>query len=217
MEGLMKSFLEIIEDQLVANRLPLAGVTIAATPYANTPVVLNLHWHAFVEVKLAGEGNAVAHQPVPSSALQVNSLWERFQDLENDALESAWELGAWDLARIEARPCGRTAAALQERIECMTAFGAAPHEIDGEPVVVSDVPDAGELIDVAARVGYVCWQFRPVWCGLWRDVARDDSLERGGYRNPKCPVVGESYMPGRARTVVYQLGRTPLAAGASSA
>ena len=136
----MKSLLEIIEDQLVANRLPLAGVTIAATPYTNTPVVMNLHWHAFVEVKLAAEGNAVAHQPVPSSALQLNRLWERFQDLENDALETAWELGSWDLARIEARPCARLAASDQERIECMTAFGVAPYAIDGEPVMVSEVP-----------------------------------------------------------------------------
>ncbi|MCZ7566156.1 MAG: diguanylate cyclase [Burkholderiales bacterium] len=205
----MKSFLEIIEDQLVANRLPLAGVTIAATPYANTPVVVNLHWHAFVEVKLAPESTVVAHQPVPSSALQVSSLWERFQDLENDALEAAWELGAWNLARVEARPYARPAAAHQERIECMTAFGVSPHDIEGEPVVVSEVPDAEELLDVAARAGYVCWQFRPVWCGLWKDVACDETLEPGGYRNPHCPVVGESYLPGRARTVVYQLGRAP--------
>jgi hypothetical protein len=203
----MKSFLEIIEDQLVVNRLPLAGITITATPYANTPVVVNLHWHAFVEVKLAAEGSAVAHQPVPSSALQVNSLWERFQDLENEALETAWELGASDLSRIESRPCGRPAAGIQERVDCMTAFGVSPIEINGEPVVVSEVPDAEDLVDVAARAGYVRWQFRPVWCGLWRDVAHDDTLEKGGYRNPKCPIVAESYMPGRARTVVYQLGR----------
>lgn len=205
----MKSFLEIIEDQLVANRLPLAGVTIAATPFANTPVVVNLHWHAFVEVRLVPDSSVVAHQPVPSSALQVNALWERFHDLENEALETAWELGAWDLARIEARPCGRAGADPQERIECMTAFGAAPLQIDGEPVVVSEVPDAEDLIDVAARSGYVRWQFRPVWCGLWKEVAQDDTLEKGGYRNPHCPVVGETYLPGRARTVVYRLGRTP--------
>jgi len=205
----MKSLLEIIEDQLIANRLPLAGVTIAATPFANTPIVLNLHWHAFVEVKLAAEGNVVAHQPVPSSALQVNSLWERFQDLETDALETAWELGAWDLARVEARACARPAAAQQERIDCMTAFGSTPHDIDGEPVVVSEVPDADDLIDAAARSGYVCWQFRPVWCGLWHEVAQDETLQKGGYRNPKCPVIGETYVPGRARKVVYRLGRAP--------
>ena len=63
---------------------------------------------------------------MPSSSLQVNALWERFRDLENDALETAWELGAWDLSRVEARPYARPAASEQERIECMTAFGAPP-------------------------------------------------------------------------------------------
>jgi len=37
--------LERIETQLVSNRLPLVAITVAAVPYANTPVVLTLHWH----------------------------------------------------------------------------------------------------------------------------------------------------------------------------
>jgi len=203
----MQSFLEIIEDQLVANRLELAGVTIAATPFANTPVVLSLHWHAFVETKLAPEGNAVAFQPVPSSALQVNTRWDRFAELERDALESAWELGAWDITRTEARPPARPGAAPQELIDCMTAFGVPPHHIDGEPVAVSEVQDADDLLDAAAHAGYVRWQFRPVWCGMWRDVARDATLEAGGYRNPTCPLDVQPYVPGRDGRVVYQLGR----------
>lgn len=204
----MKSFLEIIEDQLVANRLPLVGVTLAATPHANTPVVLNLHWHGFVEVRLAGEGEAVAYQPVPTSALQVNRRWDEFRDLELDALETAWELGAWDLRRREARPCGRPGAPRQEWLECMTAFGAAPYEIHGEPPVVAEVPDAEDLIEAASRSGYLCWQFRPVWNGLWKEVAEDATLEQGGYRNPACPVLARPYEPGRARIVVFQLGRS---------
>ncbi|HSD61482.1 MAG TPA: diguanylate cyclase [Burkholderiales bacterium] len=203
----MKSFLEIIEDQLVANRLPLVGVTVAATPHANTPVVLNLHWHGFVEVKLAAEGATVAWQPVPTSALQVNRRWDDLRDLELDTLETAWELGAWDLRRVEARPCGRPGAPQQEWIDCMTAFGTAPYEIDGEPPVVSEVPDAGDLIEAASRAGYLCWQFRPVWNGLWKDVAEDATLEKGGYRNPACPVMARPYERGRSRTVVYQFGR----------
>ncbi len=45
--------LDQIETQLVSNRLPLVAVTVAAVPYANTPVVLTLHWHGFVENRLA--------------------------------------------------------------------------------------------------------------------------------------------------------------------
>ena len=34
--------LDHIETQLISNRLPLVAVTLAAVPYANTPVVLTL-------------------------------------------------------------------------------------------------------------------------------------------------------------------------------
>ncbi len=205
----MQSLLEIIEEQLVANRLEIAAVTIAATPYVNTPVVVSLHWHGFIEAKPAPEGSAVALQSVPSSALQINTRWDRFADLERDALETAWELGAWDFTRNEARPYSRPGADLQERIDCMTAFGVPPQQIDGEPFVVSDVHDADDLVDAAGHAGYVRWQFRPVWCGIWREVARDATLERGGYRNPACPVSVRPFAPGRAGSVVYTLGREP--------
>ncbi len=203
----MKSVLDLIEDQLVANRLPVVGITLAATPHANTPVVLTVHWHGFVEVRLAPEGDAVAYQPVPSSALQLNRRWDSLGDLELDALEAAWELGAWDLQRVEARPCSRPGAELQETITCMTAFGAPPYSIDGEPPAVSEVPDAEDLIEAASRSGYLFWKFRPVWSGLWAEVAEDETLEKGGYRNPTCPVMAQPYTPGDARTVVYRFGR----------
>ena len=45
--------LDCIETQIISNRLPLVAVTMAAVPYANTPVVLTLHWHGFVETRLA--------------------------------------------------------------------------------------------------------------------------------------------------------------------
>jgi hypothetical protein len=202
----MQSFLELIEDQLVANRLPLAGVTIAATPFPNTPAVVSLHWHAFVEKPLAPDGSALAYQSVPSSALQVNRRWDCFGEIEASVLETAWELGAWDLRRIEERACARPGAAARERLDCETSFGMSPQAIDGEAVFVAEVPDGVELVEAAARCGYVCWQFRPTWCGLWKDLARDATLEKGGYRNPVCPVAARAYEPGHARTVVFQLG-----------
>src|SRR5829696_3708014 len=112
--------LDRIETQLVSNRLPLVGITVAAVPYANTPVVLTLHWHGFVEVRLTdvSDANVVAYQPVPSSALQLNERWDRLGDLENSLLDVAWELGSWDLARIEALPFIRAGACEQESVEC---------------------------------------------------------------------------------------------------
>jgi hypothetical protein len=204
----MPSFLEAIEDQLVANRLPLAGVTIAATPFPNTPAVVSLHWHAFVEITLAPGGGAVAYQSVPSSALQVNPRWDRLEDIETNVLETAWELGAWDLRRIEARACARRGAAEREYADCETSFGVSSQAIEGEPVFVAEVPDGPELVEAACRTGYVCWQFRPTWCGLWKELASDVTLEKGGYRNPRCPLAAKGYDPGRARTIVFQLGRS---------
>ena len=206
--------LDRIETQLISNRLPLVAVTLAAVPYANTPVVLTLHWHGFVETRLANvtDANVVAYQPVPSSALQLNGRWDAFGDLESEVLESAWELGSWDLARVEALPFVRPGASEQESLECMGAFGSLPLAIDGQPPMVADVPDSGELIEAASRNGYVQWTFRPVRGGVWAEVAEDVTLQEGGYRNPPCPIMAVPTRVDRARRqrrIVYQFGRCP--------
>lgn len=207
--------LDRIETQLIANRLPLVGITLAAVPYANTPVVLTLHWHGFVETRLANvtDANVVAYQPVPSSALQVNDRWDAVQELENEVLDVAWELGSWDLSRIEALPFVRPGGSEQESLECMNAFGSLPLVIDGQPPVVAEVPDADELIAAAARSGYLQWTFRPVRGGVWAEVAQDETLQEGGYRNPPCPYLPQETRLPRTRAprrVVYQFGRAPL-------
>src|SRR5262245_42221522 len=183
--------LDRIETQLISNRLPLVAVTVAAVPYANTPVVLTLHWHGFVETRLANvtDANVVAYQAVPSSALQVNEHWDRFDELENSVLDVAWELGSWDLSRIEALPFVRPGASRQESIECMNAFGVQPFGLENQSSVVAEVPDAEDLIRAAARAGYLQWVFRPVRGGVWAEIAEDLTLEQGGYRNPPCPML----------------------------
>lgn len=205
------NLLDLIESQLIANRLPLVAISLAAVPHSNTPTVLTLHWHGFVEMKLTDDSAPVAYQPVPSSALQVNDRWDRLDDLDRETLETAWELGAWNLERLEARPFARVGAAVRETIDGMHAFGASPLAIDGESPFVAEVPDSEDLIDAAGRSGYVQWLFRPVRGGLWSDVADDVTLEPGGYRNPPCPLLGEApdrRCAPRDRRWVYQLGRT---------
>jgi len=204
--------LDRIETQLVSNRLPLVAITVAAVPYANTPVVLTLHWHGFVETRLADldEADVVAYQAVPSSALQLNERWDRIDQLENEVLDVAWELGSWDLSRTEALPFVRPGAPEQESLECMNAFGSTPVAIDGQPPVVAEVPDASELIEAASRAGYLQWLFRPVRGGVWAEVAEDATLQEGGYRNPPCPYLAlptRTRRTQRPRKVVYQFGR----------
>lgn len=212
--------LDLIETQLIANRLPLVAVSLAAVPHTNTPTVLTLHWHGFVEVKLADDANAVAYQPVPSSALQINQRWDRLDDLDNETLETAWELGAWNLERVEARPFARVGADTSETIGGMHAFGTSPLSIEGDSPFVADVPDSDELIEAAGRSGYVQWLFRPVRGGLWSEVADDETLQPGGYRNPPCPVLSkapERRITPRERRCVYQFGRSNKLAQADPA
>jgi hypothetical protein len=204
--------LDCIETQLISNRLPLVGITVAAVPYANTPVVLTLHWHGFVETRLAEvtDANVVAYPPVASSALQINERWGKLEELENAVLDVAWELGSWDLARTEALPFVRPGAEEQESVECMGAFGNLPIEIEGQPPIVADVPDAGDLIQATSRAGYLSWLFRPVRGGVWAEVAEDLTLEEGGYRNPPCPYLAMPTRVGRTRRprrITYQFGR----------
>ncbi len=205
------NLLDLIENQVIANRLPLVAISLAAVPHTNTPTVLTLHWHGFVEVKLTDDSATVGYQPVPSSALQINRRWDRFDDLDSETLEAAWELGAWNLERLEARPFSRIGAPTSETIDGMHAFGASPLAIDGEAPFVADVPDGEELIEAAGRSGYVQWLFRPVRGGLWSDGADDLTLQPGGYRNPPCPLLSETperRLTTRDRRWVYQMGRS---------
>jgi hypothetical protein len=203
--------LDLIETQLISNRLPLVAVSLAAVPHSNTPTVLTLHWHGFVEVKLTDDANPVGYQPVPSSALQINARWDQLTELDHEALETAWELGAWNLERVEARPFARVGAETRETIEGMHAFGTSPLAIEGDSPFVSEVPDSDDLIAAAGKSGYVQWLFRPVRGGLWSEVADDLTLQPGGYRNPPCPMLADApqQRPSpRDRRWVYQFGRS---------
>lgn len=200
--------LERIESQMAATGLPLVGITVAAVPCPDTPVILTLHWHGFVKEKLADaeEGEALSYTPVPSSALQLNDRWSDLLTVDRATLEAAWALGAWDVARAERRSCMRPGAASTEALECLQAFGAFPFGINGNQVVVSDAPDAEELIQLAANRGYLLWQFRPVSGGIWADYADDATLTEDGRRAPPCPL---EPIPPRCETntrTVYRFG-----------
>jgi hypothetical protein len=204
--------LDLIENQLIANRLPIVAVTLTAVPHGNTPVVLALHWHGFVEVRLAEGSQPVAFQPVPSSVLQVNSRWDRCDDLDNGILEAAWELGAWNLERKQVAPFRRLGADAIETTLARHAFGKLDRRPDEPTPVVAEAPDLDDLIDAAGRSGYVQWLFRPVRGGLWPAPPDDITLEKGGYRNPACPLVGkpmaETNRLRKLRMEVYALGRS---------
>jgi hypothetical protein len=136
-------FLDAIESQMVSNRLPLAGISIAALPCTDTPLVLSLHWHGFIEHETETElGRRFSYEAVPSSCLQVTRRWRELRDLEHAVMDVAWELGSWDLTRHEMRPCMRPGAPTQEAIECHMAFGQPHPYVEAELAPVSEVQDA---------------------------------------------------------------------------
>ena len=181
--------LDRIEDQLSATGLPLVGITLAAVPCPDTPVILTLHWHGFIKEKLADieEATAVSYTPIPSSALQLNERWRTLVAVDKAAMAAAWQLGAWDVARAERPGCLRPGAASTEALECLQAFGSFPFGINGNQVVVSDAPDADDLVQLAADRGYLMWIFRPVRGGIWAEYADDATLDEEGRRPLPCP------------------------------
>ena len=200
--------LERIEDQIAATGLPLVGITLAAVPCPDTPVILTLHWHGFIREKLADmeQAETVSYTPVPSSALQLNDRWQDLMAVDSAMMEAAWELGAWDVARAERRGSLRRGAYSTDALECLQAFGAFPFGINGAQAVVADVPDADELLQLAANRGYLMWLFRPVSGGIWAEVADDATLGHAGRRAPPCPY---RPIPPRCdgnRKTVYRFG-----------
>ncbi|MBI2318162.1 MAG: diguanylate cyclase [Betaproteobacteria bacterium] len=216
------SFLDAIETQMICNRLPLAGVSVAAIPCADTPAVLSLHWHGFVEHRIeADSGPAFHYEAVPSSCLQVNERWRAMRELEHAVMDVAWELGAWDLTRHELRPYMRPGAPCQEAIECEMAFGRRHRYFEQAFAPVSEVQDGEEILSIAARRGYLMWRFRPVRGGMWDQFTDDATLEPGRYRNPPCPHVsrdfGDTRWMQRPRRVVYRFGRPRASAALAAA
>jgi hypothetical protein len=200
--------LERIKSQMTATQLPLVGITLAAVPCPDTPVILTLHWHGFIKEKLLEHEDAepVSYTPVPSSALQVNDRWRDLVAVDRATLEAAWELGAWDVARAERPGCMRPGASSTEALECLQAFGSFPFGINGNQVVVSDAPDADELLQLAAVRGYLMWLFRPVSGGIWAEYANDATLDGDGRRAPPCPLHPIVPMLEGGRKTVYRFG-----------
>lgn len=201
-------FAECISDQISATRRPLVGITVAAVPCPDTPVILTLHWHGFVEGRLADSdiANPVHFASVPSSALQLNERWSDLTALDLAAMEAGWELGAWDVSRYERPGCCRVGAPAREALECLQAFGSPPNTIDGEPMVVSETPDTDDLLEAAARSGYIVWTFRPVHGGIWADVSDDATLRADGTREPPCPLLPVPPGQRQSHRIVYRFG-----------
>ena len=201
--------LDCITEQIAGNRLPLVGITVAAVPCPDTPIILTLHWHGFrKEAPADDEEGEAALAPVPSTSLQVNERWNDLLDVDVAAMEAGWELGAWDVVRAERPPCLRPGAAAAEAIDCLRAFGSCMVPYGGSDLFVAEAPDMEELLSIAGRSGYLCWQFHPVHGGIWRDVQGDATLNADGTRSPHCPLAPVRPRCDGSRRTVYRFGES---------
>jgi hypothetical protein len=125
---------EQIRGQMEAVNLPLYAVTLTAVPHPDTPVLLMLHWHGFRHEVIvnASEARPVAFRAIPASALQLNARWRAVETIDLAAMEAAWELGAWDVARSQRRSCMRPGADTSEALECLRAFGNFPEAMGSD-------------------------------------------------------------------------------------
>ena len=200
---------EKVAGQVQAMGLPVVAVSLTAVPRVNTPVLLIVHWHGFLPgPKKRMTNSAEPPASIPSSALQLNETWLKLEHLDDAMLDAAWQFGAWDLVREERRGCNTAGASEQEALECRQAF--AEHPFDGPPdaFMLTEAPDRTAMMQLAARVGYVRWQFRPVKNGLWAQSLSDETLLPDGGRNSDCPVTARRPVGHRVSRTRYQLGHS---------
>ena len=169
----MRTVLDAIEEQ-------------AATLYAAESRVLS---RASVCVPMEGgfpvlladwKGESRVYEALPARA--------SLEDLEDEVLRAAWELGAWDVARDELGPPAAMdqPRAAEESIRVVVGDGpylvrggsSGASELDAEGVVI-------QLVGLATEHGAVCWSWLPNAFNSGRRRANGDrTLSPDGTRPP---------------------------------
>ncbi|KVP12613.1 hypothetical protein [Burkholderia ubonensis] len=198
-----------LQEQIESVRMPLFAVTVTAAAQVNTPLFAILHWHGFRRATpLILPGVEIPPRPVPGSAIQIDAPWRSFETVDAMLLDAAWQSGAWEVERVERRGCNVIGASAAEALACRQAFGDYGEHVARDLQLLIDETARDELMQLAARRGYVRWLFRPVKGGLWRTLDEpDDTLDADGGRRPPCPVPPDPRRPGGRGRTVYRLGK----------
>ena len=145
---------------------------------------------------------------IPGSAIQINEPWLAYATIDRALLDAAWQLGAWDLERLERRACNEIGAPSAEALNCRQAFADYTEGCTARVRLVDEAPDRQELMQLGAARGYLRWTFRPMKGGLWRESATgDDTLGESGSRQLPCPVAVCSLKNGMRSRSVHRLGQ----------
>ncbi|CAB4052493.1 hypothetical protein LMG9964_06183 [Paraburkholderia phenoliruptrix] len=99
--------------------------------------------------------------------------------------DAAWQSGAWE---VERRGCNVIGASAAEALACRQASGNYGEDVARGAQLLYDETDREELMQLAARRGYVRL-FRHVKGGPWSTSAElDNTPDADGGRQPTCPV-----------------------------
>ena len=107
------------------------------------------------------------------------------QFLDRAFLGCAWELGAWDVERVDHAPLGRAEDFVQ-RLRGQTALVDASFALLGSRDGTAEL-DVGSWIRAASRSGWIRWSCKPMWrCAEERRpwLLADASLRADGTREP---------------------------------
>lgn len=139
-------------------------------------------------------------------------------ELEEAILQAAYELGAWDVCRMESPPLPDGADWQEPRYGVAGAFGRAPqlNILGGLLLQTGDAATDG-VCEQAAREGYTSWRFVPLalsepfrrarWGGLDTTLAPD--CTRSGVQPFKLAKFWHPNTPGYGHEHQYQFGRQP--------
>lgn len=136
-------------------------------------------------------------------------------ELEESILQTAYELGAWDVCRLESPPLPDGADWREARYGVASAFGRAPQlNILGGLLQTGDTA-SDNVCEQAAREGYTSWRFVPLalsepfrrvrWGGLDTTLAPD--CTRSGAQPFKQSRFWHPGASGYGHEHQYQFGR----------
>lgn len=211
----------LLEAQAQAMRLagyPIKSIRLASL-YRPAPTVLTITWgmpDVWLDQPGAPAGVRASSVTRPADTCILLPAPERLHSLEADVLAAAWQLGAWDVARLERARLANPDEYLQSRYGLSEDFGINAYTILGQPITTGDTaPDA--QIREAAKQGWLIWRFVPLalsasltrktWGVKDRTLTDLESCRRTPRVIEPYRLFGPVTDPGTAHDHIYTLGR----------
>lgn len=213
--------------QKVAQGPAMAGIYIKAVQvaavhdWAHDPIMV-ITWSmpdssAYIDRDdLAGQGMQATSISRPAdTSISISRHLASPDELESAVLQTAWELGAWDVSRLEHARLPVGAAWHEPRYGLMSDFGHSPYLICGQPMAVGDVAD-DDTCELAAASGWVTWTFVPMCLTTpqtqKKHMGKDKTLTTSGKRTGIMPMMQMMWWhpidPHTAHQHIYEMGKT---------